>query len=136
MTHLFIINPAAGSRDRTKYYKEQIRKVCRANGADYRIEVSQAPGDCTRIAREAAKSGCIFEVNTGAISRGYRTLPYPHEELLYELKKLDAPIMVNADSHHADTLDCYFTETKAILRDVGFKKSVVLYNNEFQSVEL
>lgn len=86
--------------------------------------------------REAAKSGCIFEVNTGAISRGYRTLPYPHEELLYELKKLDAPIMVNADSHHADTLDCYFAETKAMLREIGFRKSVALYNNEFQSVEL
>ena len=62
MIHLFIINPAAGSRDRTKFYKEQIRKVCRANGADYRIEVSQAPGDCTRIAREAALTGDSYRI--------------------------------------------------------------------------
>ena len=85
---------------------------------------------------QAAKSGCIFEVNTGAISRGWRTAPYPQEHLLYALKKLDAPIMVNADSHQADTIDCYFTETKAMLREVGFRKSMVLYNNEFQSIDL
>ncbi|MBQ7817291.1 MAG: YegS/Rv2252/BmrU family lipid kinase [Oscillospiraceae bacterium] len=57
MTHLFIINPAAGSRDRTAYYTEQIEKICGARGVTYRIEVSKAPGDCTRIAREAAETG-------------------------------------------------------------------------------
>ena len=57
MTHLFIINPAAGSRDRTKIYKEQIRRICREKGVNFRIEVSNAPGDCTRIAREAAQTG-------------------------------------------------------------------------------
>ena len=62
MTHLFIINPAAGSRDRTKYYKEKIRTACRAKGVNFRIEVSQAPGDCTRIAREAAQSGGQYRI--------------------------------------------------------------------------
>ncbi len=57
MTHLFIINPAAGSRDRTKEYKETIRRVCQAKGLHYRIEVSACPGDCERIAREAAATG-------------------------------------------------------------------------------
>ena len=28
MKHLFIINPAAGSRDRTKFYSDLIREVC------------------------------------------------------------------------------------------------------------
>ena len=57
MKHLFVINPAAGSRDRTIAYTEQIEKICNARGLTYKIEVSQAPGDCTRIAREAAQSG-------------------------------------------------------------------------------
>ena len=57
MTHLFIINPAAGSRDRTKEYSETIHRVCSERGIDYRIEVSSAPGECRRIAREAAESG-------------------------------------------------------------------------------
>lgn len=62
MRHLFIINPAAGSRDRTAAYKEQITTVCTAQGLDYDIAVSVAPGDCTRIAREAAKSGEEYRI--------------------------------------------------------------------------
>ncbi len=57
MTHLFIINPAAGSRNRTEKYTQKIREICGARGLTYRIAVSQCPGDCTRIAREAAQSG-------------------------------------------------------------------------------
>lgn len=57
MEHIFIINPAAGSRDRTKDYSKTIQRVCRQRGLKYRIEVSAAPGECTRIAREAAETG-------------------------------------------------------------------------------
>ena len=51
--HLFIINPAAGSRNRTEEYSEMIHKICRARKLDYEVRVSTAPGECTRIAREA-----------------------------------------------------------------------------------
>ena len=57
MTHLFIINPAAGSRDRTADYREKIEKICSCRDINYRIEVSAAPGDCARLAREAAQTG-------------------------------------------------------------------------------
>ena len=57
MKHIFIINPAAGSRDRTKAYTESITEGCKRHGLDYAIHVSQAPGDCCRIAREAAGTG-------------------------------------------------------------------------------
>ena len=57
MTHLFIINPAAGSRDRTAELCRQIRSVCEEKKLDYKIEVSTAPGECSRIAREAAEQG-------------------------------------------------------------------------------
>ena len=57
MKHIFIINPAAGKRDRTEEYTEIIEKICSEKGLDYQIRVSEAPGDCTRIAREVADSG-------------------------------------------------------------------------------
>ena len=57
MTHFFIINPAAGDRDRTQYYKKEIREACRSRGIDFRIYVSAAPGDCERAAREIAREG-------------------------------------------------------------------------------
>ena len=62
MTHLFIINPAAGSRDRTKAYSVAIHEACTARTLDYRIEVSGAPGECRRIAREAAESGEQYRI--------------------------------------------------------------------------
>ena len=62
MKHLFIINPAAGSRDRTKMYTEIIEKACGDRGLDYEIQVSGAPGECTRLTREAALSGQEYRV--------------------------------------------------------------------------
>ena len=55
MKHLFIINPAAGKSDKTAEYTAKIEKAC--TGLDYAIAVSRGPGDCTRIAREAAETG-------------------------------------------------------------------------------
>lgn len=57
MTHVFIINPAAGSRDRTKEYRKTIEKTCGEKGLAFEIFVSAAPGDCEAIAHKACQSG-------------------------------------------------------------------------------
>ena len=62
MTHLFIINPAAGSRNRTDDYREKIKAACEARHLKYRIQISQAPGDCRRLARAAAETGKEFRI--------------------------------------------------------------------------
>lgn len=62
MKHLFIINPAAGSRDHTARYEEEIRRVCDSHGLDYEIAVSQAPGHCTELARKAAQTGEEYRI--------------------------------------------------------------------------
>ena len=62
MKHLFIINPAAGSKDRSADYRNQIETVCQKYGIAYEIAVSAAPGDCTRIAREAAQTGEEYRI--------------------------------------------------------------------------
>lgn len=62
MKHLFIINPAAGSRDRTAEYTAAIKDACGKRGLDYRIEVSAAPGECRRLAREAAETGEEYRI--------------------------------------------------------------------------
>ena len=62
MTHLFIINPAAGSRDRTESYREKIRAVCESRGLHYEIQVSQTPGDCRRLTRAAAETGGEYRI--------------------------------------------------------------------------
>ncbi len=62
LKHLFIINPAAGSRDRTKKCTAAITEACEKRGLDYRIEVSKCPGDCFRLAREAAQTGEDYRI--------------------------------------------------------------------------
>ena len=62
MTHLFIINPAAGSRNRTDDYREKIKAACETRHLKYRIQISQAPGDCRRLARAAAETGKEFRI--------------------------------------------------------------------------
>ena len=89
-----------------------------------------------RYMQLAAENDVIFEVNTGAISRGYRSSPYPHERLLHVLKQCGGKVMLNSDSHAADTLDCFFAEAAAMLRDVGFKHRYVIYDGAFQKIPL
>ena len=57
MKHLFIINPAAGSYDRTQEHAAKIRHACNTRNLDFEIEISKAPGECRRLAREAAQTG-------------------------------------------------------------------------------
>ena len=86
--------------------------------------------------RKALESGCLFEVNTGAMARGLRTTPYPHERLLHTLKKADACLVLSSDSHSAETLDFGFEEAKALLRSVGFRDTYTLTENGFASAPL
>ena len=62
MTHLFIINPAAGSRDRTEQYRREIETLCKERNLPYKIQISQAPGDCRRLARAAAETGKEYKI--------------------------------------------------------------------------
>ena len=62
MKHLFIINPAAGKRDSTGEVTQKIRAACVRRSLDYEILVSRAPGDCARLAHEAAASGAPVRV--------------------------------------------------------------------------
>ncbi|MBQ2662045.1 MAG: histidinol-phosphatase [Clostridia bacterium] len=75
--------------------------------------------------------GGIFEVNTGAIGRGYRSLPYPSLPLLKHLFEKKARITITSDSHNVNTLDCAFGETSELLASIGFKERFILTKEGF-----
>ena len=50
------------------------------------LENAQYRAVAESFALKAVDSGCLFEVNTGAITRGLRSTPYPSEHLLHVLK--------------------------------------------------
>ena len=62
MKHLFIINPAAGSRNQTESYRKKIADACEERNLEYSIEVSGAPGQCRKIANRAAKTGEEYRI--------------------------------------------------------------------------
>lgn len=86
--------------------------------------------------KEAVKSGCIFEVNTNAVAKGYRATPYPYENLLRLLQRLDAKIILSSDSHRADTLDFDFSKTKVRLKELGFARLYTLSKGKFIEYEI
>ncbi len=78
----------------------------------------------------------LFEVNTGAISRGYRTSPYPQFELLKEFKNCGFGAIISSDCHDKNFIDCYFDETEALLLEAGFKSKYILTANGFKEIGL
>lgn len=64
----------------------------------------------------------IFEVNTGAISRGYRSEPYPSRELLGALREMGGRVTISADTHHVSSVTCAYNLAERVIRESGFKE--------------
>ncbi len=67
-------------------------------------------------------AGKIFEVNTGAMAKGYRTEPYPSVPLLRRLHALGGRVTISSDAHRPEHLTYAFPETRAQLRAIGFRE--------------
>ena len=78
----------------------------------------------------------FFEVNTGAVARGYRTSPYPQMEILKELKAAGFGAVISSDCHNKKFLDHGFEDARELLRAAGFDSRFVLTRNGFREVEL
>lgn len=77
------------------------------------------------------KKDKIFEVNTGAMQRGYRTTPYPSARLLKELLARKARVLITADAHSAEGIAYAFPETEELLKTLGFRETWLLTKTGF-----
>lgn len=78
----------------------------------------------------------LFEVNTGAISRGYRTSPYPQMEFLKAFRSCGFGAVITSDCHDKRFLDCYYEEAEALIAAAGFRTKWILTDGGFQEVGL
>lgn len=89
-----------------------------------------------RIALEAAEAclplGGVFEINTGAMARGRRSLPYPAPFLLKYLREKRAPITLSADCHDKTKLRYAFADTAQMLKSLGFTSCLVYADGRFE----
>lgn len=65
--------------------------------------------------------GKPFEINTGAMSRGYRTEAYPEIHLLKYIKEKGGRVILSGDTHAAENLCYRFEEYERIAKNLGFK---------------
>ena len=80
------------------------------------------------------KKELIFEMNTGAISRGYRKTPYPAEFILRRMAEKGARIMLNSDTHAADTIFTCFEEATEFAKYCGVKNFTIMKNGKFEEI--
>ena len=78
----------------------------------------------------------FFEVNTGAMSRYGRRVPYPPLFLMRELKRLGFLPIITSDCHDNRYLDFGYETARALLVEAGFGERYILKKNGFSAVEL
>ena len=71
--------------------------------------------------KKLALSGLPLEINTGAISRGYKSVPYPAPRFWREATSLGIPFLLSSDSHSADTLAFEFDIWERKAEKAGLK---------------
>ena len=78
----------------------------------------------------------FFEVNTGAIARGYKSTPYPQMDFLKEFRRLGFGAVITSDCHDKRYIDCFHSEATTLLKEAGFQSKWILTDNGFCEVEL
>lgn len=75
----------------------------------------------TKAVKALVKYDKPFEINTGAISRGYRSTPYPCEDILRCIYSSGGKVIMSSDSHRKETLCFEFEKWADLARKIGFK---------------
>lgn len=82
------------------------------------------------------RAGKIFEINTGAVAKGYRTAFYPSEPLLCALREMGGKITIASDAHTADKIAFGFPQAEALARRCGFTELWQFNGKAFEPTEL
>lgn len=77
-----------------------------------------------------------FEINTGAIYRGFRTEAYPAVWLLKELQKKGGRVLFSSDSHDTNSLGYGFEFILSMIQEIGFQSMCVWTEKGMQEVDI
>jgi len=83
-----------------------------------------------------AKKGTMFDVNTGGITRGFLTDPYPSPWILKEGARLKIPVVLNSDAHIPENIEGNFKEVKEILKESGYRTKMIINDGKWIEVPL
>lgn len=84
---------------------------------------SQSSARYVQAAMTAAETLCrqnaLFEINTGAMAKGWRTAPYPERSILERIRELGGRVILNADCHRAEQLLYGLEDARRLADSVG-----------------
>lgn len=78
----------------------------------------------------------LLEINTGAMSRGYRSAPYPAAFLLRAIRERGGRICFTSDCHSRDAVAFGFAGARELARSCGFREQWVLTEQGFRGEAL
>ncbi|MBQ6354025.1 MAG: histidinol-phosphatase [Lachnospiraceae bacterium] len=78
----------------------------------------------------------IFEINTGAMTGGYRTVPYPSIDILRSVCARGGRILFSSDSHKKESIENYFDVARDLALEAGFTEGTVLTDEGFVQIPL
>ena len=78
----------------------------------------------------------IFEVNTGAMARGYRTTPYPAPIFLHRIAEKRGNVTLNSDAHNKNNLTYGFDVALQILKASGIGSVLTMTPNGWKSIAI
>ncbi len=126
-----------------KYYTD-VADVISATGADiighFDLITKFNEGDCLfdtnserykdawrKACDKLLKTGKPFEINTGAITRGLRTKPYPSKEITDYIGERGGTFILSSDSHAAGSLLFGFDDIEKYLKEKGYSYITTIF---------
>lgn len=91
---------------------------------------------CEKALGKLVSENVIFELNSGAVARGYRSRIYPSEAILKKIFELKGKITFSSDCHDKTKLDFWFDEMASLAKRIGFVEFYVLTDNGFVPMPL
>lgn len=102
----------------------------------FRTDSAQYRAAALEALEALVKADKIFEINTGAISRGFRTTPYPSDTLLKAIRRLGGRITITSDAHSTTGIVCSFDSAEQLALACGFREVWQFNGDSFVPVGL
>ncbi len=105
-------------------------------GIEFDVKSPRYIKACTEALDALLIHNVPFEINTGAMSRGHRSVPYPSRDVLKYIKENGGRVILNSDSHDAKNLCFEFDTARDYARECGFRSRVIITKEGKTEIDL
>lgn len=81
-------------------------------------------------------SGAVVEVNTRGMYKKRSDTLFPGDQVLKKVLSKNIPVMISSDAHKPEELSFLFDEARTVLKNLGFRSQVVLWNGDWKEIQI